>query len=93
MEKSKNMKFKSKIATIGSVALALLGLSACSNKQQQSSSTKIPTKITKKTTVTFWYSLTGTSKSALEKLTADFPITEELADYYSSISRLALQCC
>ena len=72
MEKSKNMKFKSKIATIGSVALALLGLSACSNKQQKSSSTKIPTNITKKTTVTFWYSLTGTSKSALEKLTADF---------------------
>ncbi len=58
----------------GAAALAVLGLSACSNNNSSSSSSnkKIPTKINKKTTVTFWYSLTGNAQSSLQKLTKDF---------------------
>ena len=67
------MKFYKKLALV-SAALGLVGLSACSNNNNSSSSSsaKIPTKISKKTTVNFWYSLTGTSQSALKKLTKDF---------------------
>ena len=67
------MKFYKKLALVSVAALGLVGLSACSNNNNSSSSsTKIPTKINKKTTVNFWYSLTGTSQSALQKLTKDF---------------------
>lgn len=68
------MKFYKKLALVSAAALGLVGLSACSNNNSNSSSnsTKIPTKINKKTTVNFWYSLTGTSQSALQKLTKDF---------------------
>ncbi|WP_353534174.1 extracellular solute-binding protein [Lactobacillus amylovorus] len=68
------MKFYKKLALVSAAALGLIGLSACSNNNSNSSSssTKIPTKINKKTTVNFWYSLTGTSQSALQKLTKDF---------------------
>lgn len=66
------MKLIHKAAAVAALAAAALGLSACSNSQSSSSSTKIPTKITKKTTVTFWYSLTGSSQSALKKLTKEF---------------------
>lgn len=68
------MKFYKKLALVSAAALGLVGLSACSNNNNStsSSSAKIPTKISKKTTVNFWYSLTGTSQSALKKLTKDF---------------------
>lgn len=68
------MKFYKKLALVSAAALGLVGLSACSNNNNSSSSSsaKIPTKISKKTTVNFWYSLTGTSQSALKKLTKDF---------------------
>lgn len=66
------MKRLHKVALLGVLALTLLGASACSNKQTGSSSSKIPTKITKKTNVTFWYSLTGTAQASLKKLTSDF---------------------
>ncbi len=68
------MKFYKKLALVSAAALGLVGLSACSNNNSNSSSssTKIPTKINRKTTVNFWYSLTGTSQSALQKLTKDF---------------------
>lgn len=68
------MKFYKKLALVSAAALGLVGLSACSNNNSNSSSssTKIPTKINKKTAVNFWYSLTGTSQSALQKLTKDF---------------------
>ena len=66
------MKFYKKLALVSAAALGLAGLSACSNNNNSSSSAKIPTKISKKTTVNFWYSLTGTSQSALKKLTKDF---------------------
>lgn len=68
------MKFYKTLALVSAAALSLVGLSACSNNtsDSSSSSTKIPTKINKKTTVNFWYSLTGTSQSALQKLTKDF---------------------
>jgi multiple sugar transport system substrate-binding protein len=69
------MKFYKKLALVSAAALGLVGLSACSNNNSNSSSSssaKIPTKISKKTTVNFWYSLTGTSQSALQKLTKDF---------------------
>lgn len=62
------MKFYKKLALVSAAALGLVGLSACSNNNNSSSSSsaKIPTKISKKTTVNFWYSLTGTSQSALK---------------------------
>lgn len=66
------MKLKHKVATIAGALVALIALSACSNKSANNSSNKIPEKISKKTTVTFWYSLTGTSQNALKKLTSDF---------------------
>lgn len=67
------MKLSHKILTITAVALAALGLAACANNANNgSSSNAIPTKVTKKTTITFWYSLTGTSQTALKKLTAEF---------------------
>ncbi len=67
------MKFSHKIITASAIVLAALGLAACSNNQQNNnSSSTIPTAVNKKTTITFWYSLTGTSQSALKKLTADF---------------------
>lgn len=74
IERQKRMKFYKKLALVSAAALGLVGLSACSNNNNSSSSSsaKIPTKISKKTTVNFWYSLTGTSQSALKKLTKDF---------------------
>lgn len=67
------MKFYKKMALIGASVLAVASLSACSNNNSSSkSSSKIPTKISKKTTINFWYSLTGTSQSTLKKLTNDF---------------------
>lgn len=67
------MKFYKKVALAAVSVLAAASLAACSNNNSTSSSSaKIPSKITKKTTVTFWYSLTGTSQNALKKLTADF---------------------
>ncbi|WP_251717509.1 extracellular solute-binding protein [Lactobacillus agrestimuris] len=67
------MKFYKKLAVTSAIALAILGLSACSNTNSKSSSDqKIPTKIDKKTTVTFWYSLTGNAQNSLQKLTKDF---------------------
>lgn len=64
------MKFK-KLIIVGSIILATLGLAACSNKQNQSQA-KMPTKVTKTTTVVFWHSLTGHGKASLEKLTKEF---------------------
>lgn len=49
------MKFYKKLALVSAAALGLVGLSACSNNNNSSSSSsaKIPTKISKKTTVNF----------------------------------------
>lgn len=66
------MKLSHKIFTAGLAVLAAMSLAACSNDSSNNSSKNIPTKVTKKTTVTFWYSLTGTSQTALKKLTSDF---------------------
>lgn len=68
IERQKRMKFYKSYALVSAAALGLVGLSACSNNNNSSSSSsaKIPTKISKKTTVNFWYSLTGTSQSALK---------------------------
>lgn len=65
------MKFRKKILTLAAIGTALLAV-GCSKTQTKESSSKIPTKITKNTTVTFWYSLTGSSEKALKKMTADF---------------------
>lgn len=68
------MKFTKKLAAISVAALALLGTAACSNKSSSdsSSSTKIPTKITKKTTVVFWHGMSGTQEKTLKSLTKEF---------------------
>ncbi len=48
------MKFYKKMALIGASVLAVASLSACSNNNSSSkSSSKIPTKISKKTTINF----------------------------------------
>lgn len=65
------MKFRKKMLTLAAIGTALLAV-GCSKTQTKESSSKIPTKITKNTTVTFWYSLTGSSEKALKKMTADF---------------------
>lgn len=65
------MKFRKKMLTLAAIGTALLAV-GCSKTQTKESSSKIPTKITKNTTVTFWYSLTGSSEKALKKMTAEF---------------------
>ncbi|NRO54415.1 Multiple sugar-binding protein [Lactobacillus helveticus] len=68
------MKFSKKLAMAAVAALALVGTAACSNgnKNSSSSSEKIPSKITKKTTVVFWNSMTGVQQTTLKQLTKDF---------------------
>ena len=70
------MKFSRKIAMTAVAGLALMGLAACSNNNGNSSSSsssdKIPSKITKKTTVVFWHGMTGVQQDTLKKLTKDF---------------------
>lgn len=53
------------------VLLSLLLLAGCSRQTKQTSA-KIPTKITKKTTISVWYSLTGSAQDALKQLTQKF---------------------
>ncbi|GFZ26769.1 extracellular solute-binding protein [Lactobacillus corticis] len=67
------MKFGKKLATIAIAGAALI-LGACSNSNSSSSSSdaKIPSKITKKTTIVFWHGMTGVQQSTLKKLTAEF---------------------
>ena len=62
------MKFSKKLA------VALVGTAACSNggSKSSSSSEKIPSKITKKTTVVFWNAMPGVQGSTLKKLTNEF---------------------
>lgn len=68
------MKFSKKLTAIAVAALAMLGTTACSNNggSNSSSSTKIPTKISKKTTVVFWHAMTGAQEKTLKSLTSDF---------------------
>ncbi|MDF7639696.1 extracellular solute-binding protein [Lactobacillus sp. ESL0791] len=68
------MKFSKKLAMAFVAGLALMGTAACSkgNSSSSSSSDKIPTKITKKTTVVFWHGMTGVQQSTLQKLTKEF---------------------
>lgn len=68
------MKFSKKLAMAAVTALALVGTAACSNgnKNSSSNSEKIPSKITKKTTVVFWNSMTGVQQTTLKQLTKDF---------------------
>lgn len=68
------MKFSKKLAMAAVAALALVGTAACSNgnKNSSSNSEKIPSKITKKTTVVFWNSMTGVQQTTLKQLTKDF---------------------
>lgn len=65
------MNFKHKFA-LAVLASTLLLTTACSNNKSASTSNAVATKVSKKTTITFWYSLTGKSKATLEKLTKDF---------------------
>lgn len=69
------MKFSKKLAITAVAGMALMGLAACSNKNSSNSSSdseKIPSKITKKTTVVFWHGMTGVQQSTLQKLTKEF---------------------
>lgn len=69
------MKFSKKLAIAAVAGLALLGTAACSNGgSNSSSSAKIPTKITKKTTVVFWHGMVGVQQSTLQKLTKEFEV-------------------
>ncbi|MBT8859508.1 ABC transporter substrate-binding protein [Lactobacillus delbrueckii subsp. bulgaricus] len=66
------MKFSKKLAVLAAAGLALMGTAACSNGNSSSSSSKIPSKITKKTTVVFWHGMKGVQQSTLQKLTKEF---------------------
>lgn len=66
----KIIKFASAGLMLG---LAVVGLSACSsNKNNNASDAKIPTKISKKTTITFWHGMHGAQQKELVKLTKEF---------------------
>lgn len=66
------MKFKNKVALAAMLGVSLLATACSTGSKTSTSSSTIPTKVTKKTTITFWYSLTGTSKATLENLTKEF---------------------
>lgn len=66
------MKFKNKVALAAMLGVSLLATACSTGSKTPTSSSTIPTKVTKKTTITFWYSLTGTSKATLENLTKEF---------------------
>ena len=68
------MKFSKKLAMAAVATLALVSTAACSNggSKSSSSSEKIPSKITKKTTVVFWNAMPGVQGSTLKKLTNEF---------------------
>ncbi|WP_251717711.1 extracellular solute-binding protein [Lactobacillus agrestimuris] len=68
------MKFSKKLAAAAAIGLALVGTAACSNGNSNSSSSsdKIPSKITKKTTVVFWHGMSGVQQKTLQKLTNEF---------------------
>lgn len=66
------MKFSKKLAAFAAISLALIGTAACSKSNNSSSSDKIPSKITKKTTVVFWHGMVGVQQSTLQKLTQEF---------------------
>lgn len=65
------MKFTKKLATLAVTALAVVSLTACSNKSSNSSA-KIPTKISKKTTVVFWHGMVGGQEKALKNMAKEF---------------------
>ncbi|WEV71146.1 extracellular solute-binding protein [Lactobacillus sp. ESL0785] len=68
------MKFSRKLAAVLVASLALIGTAACSNGSSSSSSNseKIPTKITKKTSIVFWHGMPGVQQDELKKLTQEF---------------------
>ena len=65
------MKIRKLLETAGIVAMSALTLSACSSNSKVNS-TKIPTKISKKTTVVFWHGMHGKQLATLEDMTKDF---------------------
>lgn len=65
------MKIRKLLETAGIVAMSALVLSACSSNNK-ANSTKIPTKISKKTTVVFWHGMHGKQLATLEDMTKDF---------------------
>ena len=68
------MKFSKKLTMAAVATLALVGTAACSKSGNSSSSSseKIPSKITKKTTVVFWNAMPGVQGSTLKQLTNEF---------------------
>ena len=52
--------------------VALIATGCSKGNKEDSSATNIPTKITKKTIVTFWHGMNGGQRAELEKLTAEF---------------------
>ena len=82
------MKFSKKLTMAAVATLALVGTAACSKSGNSSSSSseKIPSKITKKTTVVFWNAMPGVQGSTLKQLTNEFEkknpkITVKLANH------------
>lgn len=57
---------------LGFVAGMAVITAGCSKDKKDNSAANIPTKITKKTTVTFWHGMNGGQRTELEKLTAEF---------------------
>ena len=68
------MKFSKKLTMADFATFALVVTAACSKSGNSSSSSseKIPSKITKKTTVVFWNAMPGVQGSTLKQLTNEF---------------------
>ena len=66
------MKIRKLLTTASIIAMSALVLSACSSNSNKANSTKIPTKIDKKTTVVFWHGMHGKQLATLEDMTKDF---------------------
>ncbi|MDO4912644.1 MAG: extracellular solute-binding protein [Lactobacillus sp.] len=66
------MKLGKKLLLAAVAGATMLTTAACGNKSSNSSDSKIPTKISKKTTIVFWHGMTGVQQTTLQKLTKEF---------------------
>ncbi|KRL63260.1 ABC transporter substrate-binding protein [Lactobacillus psittaci] len=66
------MKLYKKLMLLGLSMLLAVCLVACSNKKNDSSDAQIPSKVTKKTTITFWNAMVGPLQNNLQALTKEF---------------------
>ncbi|MDO4912643.1 MAG: extracellular solute-binding protein [Lactobacillus sp.] len=61
-----------KLSKILLLLLVIFSLTACGKNNHDQSTSKVQTKITKKTTIVFWHAMTGYRQNVLAKLTKEF---------------------